>query len=195
MKRSQRDTTVFSLSALDLFCSAMGVFMVLSFIALPSFPNTSTATPEPTPAQPEPTPAPTPAPPVKLACLVVSIEWRENTDIDLHVFDPQGNHFYWPENKKQFPNSPALLTQDSRTAGKEIWVSPLAKPGKYEIYCNLFAMPGRTSPTSVKMTLMSASGTDDLRPFTLTQAGRDKGKHIATIIVKEDATIEKTLHY
>ena len=40
MKLRNREVNVFSMSALDLFASAMGAFMFLAIIALPFFPNT-----------------------------------------------------------------------------------------------------------------------------------------------------------
>jgi hypothetical protein len=41
MKVRNRDPNIFSMSALDLFASALGAFIVLAVIALPFFPNTS----------------------------------------------------------------------------------------------------------------------------------------------------------
>lgn len=41
MKIRNRDLNIFSMSALDLFASALGAFIVLAVIALPFFPNTS----------------------------------------------------------------------------------------------------------------------------------------------------------
>lgn len=40
MKLRNREVNIFSMSALDLFASAMGAFMFLAIIALPFFPNT-----------------------------------------------------------------------------------------------------------------------------------------------------------
>lgn len=42
MKIRNRDLNIFSMSALDLFASALGAFIVLAVIALPFFPNTHT---------------------------------------------------------------------------------------------------------------------------------------------------------
>lgn len=43
MKRARRDIQVFSLSALDLFASAMGAFMIITLIIFPYYQNTSKA--------------------------------------------------------------------------------------------------------------------------------------------------------
>ncbi len=189
MKRPQRDTTVFSLSALDLFCSAMGVFMILTFIALPFYGKKS---PSPQPTETTPTTPNT----VVISCLFIQIEWKKNSDIDLHVVDPEGRHFYY--GKKEHRASSALLTTDSLYSGAEIWIDHKAAPGRYEVYCNLF--PHETSrnvPTEVKMRLITAGGREDLPPFTLStpKGGKNKGTHIATLVVHEDGSINKTLHY
>lgn len=42
MKRRNREINIFSMSALDLFASGMGAFILLAFVALPFFPNTVT---------------------------------------------------------------------------------------------------------------------------------------------------------
>ncbi len=185
MKRAQRDTTVFSLSALDLFCSAMGVFMVLCFIALPSFSKISPAPPAPAP--------PTPQQPVVLACIIVSIEWKENNDVDLHVVDPNGRHFSYV--KKEYADSQAMLTQDSRCAGKEIWVHPKTTPGDYEIYCNLYG-EHVSQPSSVSMMIMTAAGKEELPRIELSRPNRQgKGKHIATVSVRSDSSVQVTRHF
>jgi len=192
MKRAQRDTTVFSLSALDLFCSAMGVFMVLCFIALPSFSKISSAPPAPA-SPPAPQPEPNPPPPVVLACILVSIEWKENNDVDLHVVDPDGRHFYY--RKKEYADSKAILTQDSMQAGKEIWVHPKAIPGDYKIYCNLF-QKNVHQPSSVSMMIMTAAGREVLPPIGLSNPDtQGMGKLIATVSVHADSSVRVTRHF
>ena len=54
MKPARREFNIFNVSAIDLFASALGAFMIVSFVLLPYFPNTGDATP---PA-PDPLPAP-----------------------------------------------------------------------------------------------------------------------------------------
>ena len=78
MKRRSREISIFSMSALDLFASALGAFILIAIVIFPYFPNTSrspvvvvAATPDcppvvpcppAPPAPPAPSP-PTPAPP------------------------------------------------------------------------------------------------------------------------------------
>ena len=67
MRVTRREISIFNVSTIDLFASALGAFMVVSFVLLPYFPNTSIAPPEPDPPPPVPDPpapaAPAPAPP------------------------------------------------------------------------------------------------------------------------------------
>ena len=60
MIRRSREMNVFSMSALDLFASALGAFILISLVLFPSFPNLS---PDVVVAPPSPEPVPEPAPP------------------------------------------------------------------------------------------------------------------------------------
>ncbi len=44
MKRIRRESSIFNISAIDLFASALGAFIVVAFVLLPYFPNTGDAT-------------------------------------------------------------------------------------------------------------------------------------------------------
>ena len=56
MKPTRRQTSIFNVSAIDLFASALGAFVVVAFVLLPYFPNTgeSPAAPGGAPAGPSP---------------------------------------------------------------------------------------------------------------------------------------------
>ena len=43
MKRKSRELSIFGMSALDLFASAMGAFILIAVVMFPYFPNTGTA--------------------------------------------------------------------------------------------------------------------------------------------------------
>lgn len=47
MQRRNREITIFSLSAIDLFCSGMGAIMILMVLLMPYYRKTSPATPSP----------------------------------------------------------------------------------------------------------------------------------------------------
>lgn len=57
MRRRNRDINIFNMSALDLFASALGAFILLAVVIFPYFPNTARAVVAP-PSPPPPTPDP-----------------------------------------------------------------------------------------------------------------------------------------
>ena len=63
MKPVRRETSIFNVSAIDLFASALGAFMIVSFVLIPYFPNTGQVPPVPVapPSDPEPTAGISPA--------------------------------------------------------------------------------------------------------------------------------------
>ena len=65
MKRRSREISIFSMSALDLFASALGAFILIAIVIFPYFPNTA-RTPVVVVAAPSPEPCPPvlPCPPV-----------------------------------------------------------------------------------------------------------------------------------
>ena len=60
MRPTRRQASIFSVSAIDLFASALGAFVIVSFVLFPYFPNTGEVPPAPVapPAPPPPVPAP-----------------------------------------------------------------------------------------------------------------------------------------
>ena len=63
MKPQRREISIFNVSTIDLFASALGAFMVVSFVLLPYFPNTTIAPPDPVPPVTDPPPVPAPPDP------------------------------------------------------------------------------------------------------------------------------------
>ena len=60
MRPTRRQASIFSVSAIDLFASALGAFVIVSFVLFPYFPNTGEVPPAPVapPVPPQPVPAP-----------------------------------------------------------------------------------------------------------------------------------------
>ena len=150
MRKKSREITVFSLSALDLFCSAMGVFMILCLVLFPHHKQQMVATPA-TPQQPNPAP-PAPAMPTDVKVvpsLSVAMyselqlvhngqaQWTEVAvnDIDLYVEAPQpdGRRVVYSYKQKMHPNSPAMLLTDSMKGGGESWLHPKVTLGTYRV--------------------------------------------------------------
>lgn len=56
MKRSSKEISIFNLSALDLFASALGAFIVIAIVVFPFFPNVSPDLPNASPDTPNASP-------------------------------------------------------------------------------------------------------------------------------------------
>jgi hypothetical protein len=99
MKRRSREISVFSTSAIDLFASAMGAFIIIALVLIV---NTSKNIEETIPPNPPPPPPPAPTPPVPLPTppdpvppvkglplevpLGLNVYWKgRGVDIDLYV--------------------------------------------------------------------------------------------------------------
>ena len=68
--------------------------------------------------------------------LLVVISWPEDSDVDLHIIDPQGREFYFVQ--ATHSGTQAKLEVDAQHAGNEIWLHPEAGPGGYQIFYNLY---------------------------------------------------------
>lgn len=157
MRKAKKELTVFSLSALDLFCSAMGVFMILCFILFPYYMKESPTPPAPIqPSAPPPTPVPAPEPRVrKIPAVSVAMSskiklrdpagnesWHVTAfnDIDMYVYapGPNGKTLTYNFNKRRHEGSPAIYLVDSRRGGGELWVHPAITPGRYTVAFKLW---------------------------------------------------------
>ncbi|MDR2460234.1 MAG: hypothetical protein LBE38_05570 [Deltaproteobacteria bacterium] len=130
MKRRSREINIFSIAALDIFASAMGVFMLLALIALPSLHKTNSTPQENPPA------AKSEAEPARTFLMVV-ISWNTLADIDLYVTTPKRNVYSFQN--KTYSDESAELSVDANTSNKdyggtEIFSTKEAEPGDYDIY-------------------------------------------------------------
>lgn len=163
MKIQKKEESVFSTSALDLFCSAMGVFMLLCFVLMPYYRNETPAEEKP-PTEEKPvsqnvsviTPSVTVAiswtiaPTVKVKGGVDARKFMDVTypkfadrccDFDLYVQEilPGGNKAFLHDFQHigAYKETPARLVADSRLGGSEAWVQPAVHPGES---CDVFAV-------------------------------------------------------
>jgi hypothetical protein len=130
MKRRNREINIFSISALDIFASAMGVFMLMALIALPSLYKTDSAEGENLPG------AKGGGAPIDTFLMVV-ISWTTKADIDLYVTDPKRNIYSFQN--KTYEGDVAELSVDANTTneeegGVEMFTTTKALPGDYDIH-------------------------------------------------------------
>src|SRR6202035_684926 len=205
MRRPNRNIEIFSMSVLDLFAAALGAFILVSVILFPNYmkqektalelqstqkglqseqkslneckavlssKDQSLATCE-----------------IALAStfIVIAIEWNAsgNYDIDLHVFDPDQNEFFWGKSnrsRRDYPASEAQLSYDNtRGPGVELWQDPKAVPGTYKIAYDYYTAPGPNLPVDVKGNVFYRNGRIELPAVTLTET--HKLRPVASIIV------------
>ncbi|PCH59957.1 MAG: hypothetical protein COC19_06495 [SAR86 cluster bacterium] len=208
MKRRNQEINIFSMSALDLFASALGAFILITLILFPFFPNTGDS-PERVAsvraeiademaalqqalaqAQTQLTQASSDSQSLQQqlgsctsdldslqgqvqACraelaqtfVLVVISWSSSDDVDLHVIDPAGNEYYYEDDR--FPGSDAALEEDNTQGpGNEIWLSPQAMPGDYEVYINMYDKSD-DSPASIRGSILHQNGQEQLTSITI----------------------------
>lgn len=209
MRRRNREISIFSMSALDLFASALGAFILLTIVIFPYFPNISpvVAAPE------EPAPIPDPEPDdlrerveeaerryrdlweryqreVRRGFVMVAISWSTGDDVDLHIIDPRGNEYYYAA--REHRGSPARFEEDTtRGPGNEFWLHPRVEPGVYEVYYNLFSHRDLENVPSVRGVVAHSRDRNEL-PVTRLNVQGDLTL-VARVAVDEDrnVTIER----
>jgi hypothetical protein len=129
--------------------------------------------------------------------LVIAIEWSAsgNYDVDLHVFDPDQNEFFWGKSnrtRRDYPTSDAQLSYDNtRGPGVELWQDPKAAPGSYKIAYDYYTSPGANLPVDVKGNVFYRNGRIELPTVTLTEI--HKLHPVASVVVGTRGDIEVRL--
>ena len=201
MKKRNREINIFSMSALDLFASAMGAFLLIAVMALPYYLKTDhnlvaqieamtkkIAKIEETmkKSQQENKELKKQAKKMqkelsKTFC-VIKLNWESSVkqDVDLHVYDPDGNEFYYSH--RTAPHSTASLTVDSKGVkkGAEIWLDKELKQGVYTIKYVYYSGSG---PISIKGMVLTKSFTSDLPVKRVSTPNSSRKIKVATITV------------
>jgi hypothetical protein len=193
-RRQRRHIEIFSISALDLFASALGAFILVTMILFPYYGEGRAAANQRAARdaalqdlQAQLNRARAAGPPF----LLVQIRWAAiGADIDLHVTDPASREFYWYKanlSGDDYPGSAAALSYDM-TSGPavELWQNPAAQPGTYRIDYVANALPGGDS-VEVSGAVFDRSGRHDLAARTLRHA--KERVHAATITVGADGGV------
>jgi len=121
--------------------------------------------------------------------LVVAIEWAERCDVDLYVKTPAGNEYSY--SAATFPGSDAELSLDMRDGpGIEIWQSPVATPGIYEISFDPLSK-GVDSTATIKGAVIDRSGRHELPTQTM-RCGTGK-RTIARVSVSPSGIVTRQL--
>lgn len=219
MRKKKKELTFLSLSALDLFCSAMGVFMILCFIVFPYYTKASPE-PETLPKQEPPKPPVRKAPAVcvamhwemKLRDTMGYTMWSGTTCNDLNLVIEEhpkdGKRATYTYNKRNHPGSPAEYMVDAQRGGGELWVHPAITPGRYIVGFNIH---DKTSPAAMHLsgkrggadfyrviahrvcyTVLTPSGKTTFNSQSMTDSEFNASPHVykeAEIIVDENGDV------
>ena len=203
MKARGRALNIFSMSALDLFASALGAFILLAVIALPFFANTAQlddatllsqivqareelaqAQEELTQAQAELEEA------AKANFMVVITSWSTTDDVDLHVIDPAGREFY--HGREEYPGlSEAKFEEDVINGpGNELWLHPKVTPGEYVVEY-VYHTDRDRRPVRVRGTVLHRDGRIELPEVTLRSASPRERRRAAVLrVAAEDGRVQ-----
>ena len=203
MKTRNREINIFSMSALDLFASALGAFILLAVVALPYFGNTGNSPENVAKIKKELKQAKSKlaacqkkskkqqsdlnkcSAQLKKKFLLVLMSWKTKGDVDLHVVDPNGNEFYYK--KRSFPGTSAKFEEDgTKGPGNEIWLHPAATPGKYKVYYKYFSK--RQKQASIRGAMVTPDGRTEFRRVTLK---RKKEKVLAATIIVDASGVAR----
>ncbi|WP_192711439.1 hypothetical protein [Methylobacterium sp. OAE515] len=186
---------IFSISALDLFASALGAFILVTMILFPYYGRGRAAADPASAMQASPGETRARADQPSIAgpsFLLVQIRWLvPGADIDLHVTDPAGREFYWYKANRgggDYAGSEATLSYDM-TSGPavELWQSTTPEPGTYQIEYVANALPDGVG-VEVVGTVFEPKGRHDLAVRKLNDVKRrvlvatiqvDQGGHVA----------------
>lgn len=169
MRRPVREINIFSISALDLFASALGAFILITVVLFPYYLKDASfdqVTAELSQELAEQQRANAELQQqlqnrqaeieslkqrLQATFLVVVVRWQvEPQDVDLWVTNPRGQRFDYRKhnrNREHFANVDAFLTLDSQLGpGSEVWLEPSATPGIYDLKVQLFATNNDRTP-------------------------------------------------
>lgn len=105
--------------------------------------------------------------------LTISVTWdTDNTDVDLHVWDSEGNHCYYGD-LYAIPNG-SLVTDDDGY-GPEIFEQQPLTYGTFTIEAHLFDGYDYLNPTSAEVEITLGDSTYYYGPFIFTGDGYDDG--------------------
>ena len=185
MKRRNRQISIFSMSALDLFASALGAFILIAIVMFPYFSNTGTADQRELRDARDALERER-----RRKFLLVTISWDDGDDVDLHVVDPAGNEFSYLA--RTHAGTPARFEEDAQDGpGNEMWLHPRVTPGAYRIYYNLFEEKGGAG-VSVRGAAVHSIDRIELPPRRLTREG--ERTLVATVVVDADVNVEVRRH-
>lgn len=111
----------------------------------------------------------------KQARLSVVMSWdSDNTDLDLHVVSPDGEHTYY--GNRQSKNGASLDVDVTDGYGPEIYSSTAPIKGRYLVYANYYGAGGENDLTSATITVVTNQNSPDEKVETMLTSMRTPGE-------------------
>ena len=122
--------------------------------------------------------------------LIVIMQWTtDKHDVDLYVKDAAGKEFWYDE--RSHTGRPGKLSVDEKDGpGVEIWGTPKAPPGEYEVRYSFFEYKGNPEAAKVKGVVYFRDGHRELRERSLTELKRPNATLAAVVTVNDDGSVE-----
>jgi len=123
--------------------------------------------------------------------LVVAISWdNPGADIDLHVTDPDGRHYFFRQ--RRHSGSPAYIEVDSVNGpGNEVWIHPAATAGVYRVEYVYYLDQAGSGAATVRGVALYQGGRLEFARRTLPRADEGATRHLAAeLVVTPDGEVE-----
>ena len=109
------------------------------------------------------------------ARLRLVLSWdTDNTDLDLHVVTPDGEHAWY--GNTVLKNSGALDMDVTTGYGPEIFAMPAPVHGRYQVYINYYGGRSETELTTAQLTLITDEGSVNEKQETFIVPMRNAGE-------------------
>lgn len=109
------------------------------------------------------------------ARLRLVLSWdTDNTDLDLHVVTPDGEHAWY--GNTVLKNSGALDMDVTTGYGPEIFAMPAPIHGRYQVYINYYGGRSETELTTAQLTLITDEGSVNEKQETFIVPMRNAGE-------------------
>lgn len=170
MKRPSRSVNIFNLSALDLFASAMGAFLIIALVLFPYFKPSREDLEDP--------------------FVIVIMKWKSSgDDIDMRVTTPQGNLYYYKA--QEFQNEPDARFEEDTThgPGNEVWIHRKAKTGRYKLEYVFWSDRDKKNPVTVSGYIVHTDGRIPIPDKALPKADTKKHYFIGHIVVDDNGKV------
>jgi hypothetical protein len=120
--------------------------------------------------------------------LVLYVRWDTRDDVDLHIIDPAGAHFYFE--RKTIAGRPGVLSEDTIVGpGNEVWEVRDAPPGEYRVRVQLFEVKDPRKPIVVKGRVFHRDGSDSFDETRLSTEREFADVAIITIAADGSVTL------